>query len=490
MIKIHRMLTKTSNKVFRRKENDMVVIDKDENIDINNVTDDMCVKYGPDMFYEARPVIAKYGYSVGKDELHTIILKDKDNTYVHKYKYSGGVDMWLLNQYDCIFLHDCNEFSVELCKQVFMLWSGKRLVLVGDNWNDIIPFLPDIDIECWYEPILTQDRLDNLSIGMKCLHIMYGIPHSEPMDRYKQGIVYYDEVMALTFMFSDYREEGELNNNKKFFVINGFYGSLGLFTLLSKVETCALYAKNKGFVPVIRLTRMNGSFYSDYSGDDVWDKFFNQPEEYTIEEIMKSKHVYYSPGFYNGTVMSGIMKKYCNTDIKLRWADGIYNNKVKAIINRERQRFLPFPERTLGVLARGTDYTKSHPHNHPIHASIELLCEKIDEVMIEWNLEYIYVATEDASYCKYLEKRYRGKVYFTDQKRYEVENGQFLVDMHKLQKNRPGFELGLEYILAINLLSKCNSLVATGGCGGVSEAIKENNGCYQNVYVFDLGKNL
>lgn len=34
MIKIHRMLTKTSNKVFRRKENDMVVIDKDENIDM------------------------------------------------------------------------------------------------------------------------------------------------------------------------------------------------------------------------------------------------------------------------------------------------------------------------------------------------------------------------------------------------------------------------------------------------------------------------
>lgn len=94
----------------------MVVIDKDENIDINNVTDDMCVKYGQDMFYEARPVIAKYGYAVGKDELHTIILKDKDNTYVHQYKYSGGVDMWFLNQYDCIFLHDCNEFSVELCK--------------------------------------------------------------------------------------------------------------------------------------------------------------------------------------------------------------------------------------------------------------------------------------------------------------------------------------------------------------------------------------
>lgn len=468
----------------------MVVIDKDENIDINNVMDDMCVKYGPDMFYEARPVIAKYGYAVGKDELHTIILKDKNNTYLHQYKYSGGADMWFLEKYDCIFLHDCNEFSVELCQSALMLWKGKRLVLVGEDWKDIIPMLPDIAAECWYEEILTQDELDNLSSGMKCLHVIYGIPHAEPMDRYNQGILYYDEVMALTFMFSDYRQMGEQNNDKNFLVIDGYYGSLGLFALLPKLEICALYAKNKGFVPFIRLTRMNGSFYSNCVGDDVYEKFFNQPEGYTLREVMNSKNVYFSPGFYNGSVMSGIMQDYCNMGIKLQWPDGVYNNKVKDIINQYEKEFLPYPEKTLGVLARGTDYVKTHLLNHPIHASLDVLCEKIDEVMALWNLEYIYVATEDASYCTYLENRYGGKVYFTNQKRYQVEEGQLLAEMHKNEKKRDGFELGMEYILAINLLSKCNSLIATGNCGGVAEALKENNGKYSNVYVFDLGVNL
>ena len=48
----------------------------------------------------------------------------------------------------------------------------------------------------------------------------------------------------------------------------------------------------------------------------------------------------------------------------------------------------------------------------------------------------------------------------------------------------------MEYILSINLLSKYNSLIASGGCSGLEEALKENGGRYQNVYIFDLGKNI
>jgi hypothetical protein len=49
--------------------------------------------------------------------------------------------------------------------------------------------------------------------------------------------------------------------------------------------------------------------------------------------------------------------------------------------------------------------------------------------------------------------------------------------------------MGVEYILSIYLLSKCNSLIASGGCAGVGEAIKENGGQYKSTFVFDLGKN-
>ncbi len=49
--------------------------------------------------------------------------------------------------------------------------------------------------------------------------------------------------------------------------------------------------------------------------------------------------------------------------------------------------------------------------------------------------------------------------------------------------------MGMDYILSIDLLSKCNSLIASGGCGGLSEAFRQNEGRYNNVYVFELGVN-
>lgn len=469
----------------------MVVISHDESIDIDNVSEDMQVEYGPDMFYQARFIIAEHGYAVAKDDNHKVLLKNEDNTYVHAYCYSGGADMWFLDQYDCIFLHGCNEFSVELCQSALRLWKGKRLVLIGTDWAGLIPMLPDIECECWYEESLTQQRLDELSNEFNCLHIVLGIPHAESMDRYNKGIMYYDEVMALTFMFSDYRELGPDNDDKNFFVLDAYYGNLGLFAILPKIETCARYAKSRGFIPVICLKRMGDScFYSDYRGDDVWGKFFNQPEGYSLEEVMNSRHVYFSPGFYNGSVMSAIMDSQCPSGGTLSWPDGIYNERVNRCLYDKSKEFLPYPDETLGVLARGTDYVKTHLLNHPIHASLDMICKKIDDVMVQWNLKYIYVATEDASYCRLFKEKYGDKVFFTDQERFEVNDGELLSDLHRRQgKVRSGFELGMDYILSIDLLSKCNSLVASGGCGGLSEAVKQNAGKYKNMYVFDLGVN-
>jgi hypothetical protein len=120
-----------------------------------------------------------------------------------------------------------------------------------------------------------------------------------------------------------------------------------------------------------------------------------------------------------------------------------------------------------------------------------MLCEKIDELLAERDeLEYIYLATEDADYCKFFKERYGDKIYFTDQKRYVTKEGELLAEHHRQDKERSdGFTMGVEYILSISLLSKCNSLVASGGCAGVGEALKENAGKYKSVFVFDLGKN-
>ena len=459
---------------------------------LNKISEDNYVPYGSDMFYLAIDSIAKYQYAIAVDEegKPVVILQNYSCRYLHRYRYTGGADMDFLDQYNCLILHDCNEFSVKLCQAVLHLWKGKRLVLAGKNWEKMIPLLPDLPaIECYYEENFRDDRYIELTTGYKALNIIYGIPHAEPMDRYKQGIMYYDEVMSFTFLFSDYRELGDKNEDKKFFVIDGYYAGLGLFAIFPKIEVIARYVKSKGFIPVVQLTMSEGSFYQDDSDDDIWKKFYEQPEQYTLQEVMQSRHVFFSPGIYNGSVQSEIMNRLAGDTI-LSWPQGIYNQKVQRYMQEKQKQFLPYPKETLGVLARGTDYIHTHLSNHPIHASIDMICEKIDWALKEWNLKYIYVATEDKEYCSYLQKRYGDNIYFTDQERYSVKENETISQMQARQlEKRNGYLLGVEYILAINLLAKCHSLIASGSCGGVDEAVKENAGKYKNLFVFDLGMN-
>ncbi len=87
-----------------------------------------------------------------------------------------------------------------------------------------------------YEIEPENNRFTELMNGFKCLHVTYGIPHQESMERYEQGVMYYDEVMSFTFMFSDCRELGESNPDKYFFVMDGYYGNLGLLLFVQRLK--------------------------------------------------------------------------------------------------------------------------------------------------------------------------------------------------------------------------------------------------------------
>lgn len=453
----------------------------------------ICVEYNPDMFLLSYDSVVDYGYAIaiGEHGEYMAVLREEGTTYIHAYEYQGGVDCWFINEYDCMFLNGCNELSVELIRAIMPLWTGNRLVLVGKEWEPLIPMLPDVpDKECFYEPELYQNRAAALTDGKKPLYITTGFPHEETMERYENGLMTYDEIMSFLFLFSDYKELGEENPDKNFFVMDAHYSNLGLFALFGKAECCARYAKSRGFVPVIRILKSSRSMYSDFSGDDIWGKFYNQPERYSMEEVMTSKHVCFAPGFYNGSIQNTLMNRMSG-DIKLTWPNGIYNERVTSYLAEKESRFLLYPEKTLGVLARGTDYVNTHLPNHAIHASKEMICEKIDELLAVWeDLEYIYLASEDADYCEYFKERYGEKIYFTDQERFITKEGEMLSALHRANSERSdGFRMGVEYILSVYLLSKCNSLLASGNCAGVWETIKENNDSYKHKFVFDLGTN-
>lgn len=69
--------------------------------------------------------------------------------------------------------------------------------------------------------------------------------------------------------------------------------------------------------------------------------------------MLNSKNVFFSPGFYNGSVQSYIMD-CASKGVQLTWPQGLYNDKVKEFIRVKQAQFLPYLDQTLGVLARGT----------------------------------------------------------------------------------------------------------------------------------------
>lgn len=435
------------------------------------------------------------------------ILKKIVSYYEHFYRYEGELDLFFLNRYDSIVLEGINEYSVEIYKKVLPRWKGKEVFLVSPEWNDYVELFPTIPgitvtildcLEQMEEVHVPSDETTfpaanvqtsctdikgNTNNDRKRLLIKEGTPSNESIERYKRGIMYYDEIMTLTFLFSYVIHPGKRNPDKKFLLIDAFFRIEGMFAIWEKVFTVARYALAKGYTPVFQIVSSDENIYSDHESDDIWNKFFRQPGGYTIDEVHQSSYLALSPNMNVLNVMRCIMDEVSN-GIRLIWPNGIFNQQVKAYIQERQERFLPCPERTLGVLIRGTDYTKTALAGHNRHASPEMIIEKIGEIENFWEFDSIFLSTEDEEICTKIKAYYGDRVSYTDQERYTIEPGQLLVDLHVEKKEGEGFRLGAEYLCTVHLLSQCCSLIASGNCGAVKEALRQNDGKYQHVYVF------
>lgn len=449
---------------------------------------DLSWKKSGDLFEE----VAKRGpygvpMPVKDEEGNCVAIINKISTYYeHFYRYDGGIDVSFLNRYNCLVLHAMNEASVEIYKRVLPLWTGREVYLIGSEWRDymdVFPKLHNVQVT-----ILDEEEFpDNFGEGdgRKVLHAVEWLPMNEDNSRYQDGYICYDELMILTFMFSYVIHPGNENPDKKFFLIDGCFVIEGIYGIWLKVFTAARYALSKGYIPAFKIVSSDLNIYSDYEYDDIWNKFFLQPEGYTLEEVLKSSYLALSPNMNLLNTMRYIMDEV-SAGYELAWPGGIFNERVKRYIEERRDRFLPRPERTLGVLLRGTDYSKTRMTGHARHATVEMMIEKIAEVEDSWGFDDIYLATEDSEVCERMKEYYGDRLTYTDQERFSIESGQLLKDLHEDKKEGEGFRLGAEYICTVNLLAQCDSLIASGGCGAYGEALRENGGRYRHVYKFEL----
>lgn len=286
---------------------------------------------------------------------------------------------------------------------------------------------------------------------------------------------------------------GNENPDKIFYVISSPSPAVGLFSYVLTFSGKIKYALDKGYIPVIDMqSKPNTYLEKDQVGKvNAWEFYFEQPCGYTLDDIRKSKNVIIASGElpedYPKKTMSFLTDKERVSMWQRLFKQYIRLNEQSLNYVEKIQKEL-FPnkgEKVLGVLSRGTDYIQLRPYQHPIQPDPKDMINKAQEIMNDQGGEYIYLATEDETIYDLFKATFGEKLLSLNVERYrDTGNKKYITQMESDRENDKYYK-GLEYLATIELLSRCNYILA-GRVGGSVAALVLSNG-YEYEYFYDLG---
>jgi len=295
---------------------------------------------------------------------------------------------------------------------------------------------------------------------------------------------------------------GTANPDLSFYVVRtqAAVGLLGFFAVYFSILNKLLIADQKKLIPVIDMEN-----YKTYISEEqavngtknVWEYYYEQPSEYSLDEVYRSKNVVLSrlnawdirycsdspliemcQDKETISKLHGIVKKYIR-----------FNEGTEAYIEEKAKGILLKDKKILGVASRGTDYTKFRVSGHPIQPSTAELIEITKQKVIEWNVDYVFITTEENETLAEFKEAFADKILYSERERSTNYNsdksGKYFTDIHFGRENDK-FTTALEYLTEIVMLSRCNYLIGTAS-GGLGAAVMMNGGEYEGKCIIDLG---
>lgn len=410
--------------------------------------------------------------------------------YNHTYDCDiRRIDTSVFDLYKCVCLYEVNEYSVLMYQQCFNAYTGK-IILFDLNWEKILPFLGTGPQYAKIIVTADQNELEQEILPEKTMHLkVFASNVADYMERCSLGLFSYDEIMTLAYYFTQHNTISD-REGKKLYIIDIRCSNLGLVSLANCFDVPCAYLISKGYIPFINITSSNESIYSDGPGDDIWNKFFRQPVEFDQENLEDISDVTISSE--SGVSFSGkwLMQQMTQCGTIDLMKPEYFNDRLLQHIDGYRKRILPEPEKTLGVLIRGTDYVASRPKGHAVQAAPEQVIEKIKELADkDWNFKNIFVATEDAGALSKMQTAFSDRVKYVDQKRFTLQKGEYIANQKEKNnwKSGDGWQYGADYLCAMVLLSECGYFIASGSCTGTGLVQKLAGSSQQHSYIFDLG---
>lgn len=288
-------------------------------------------------------------------------------------------------------------------------------------------------------------------------------------------------------------------DTSKYYVISQSNEKVGIFGYINCFLPHIAFAVANGWIPVIDMESHHYIYSPEGEKANVWELFFEQPCGVGLQDL-SDRQVIRCPEELWYRWMPNTCPLMDDRDLAM-WARlyqkyVVPNQRGEEYLRHERETILRAPEKTVGVIYRGTTYTKGQAKGHPIQPTMKMLADRVEQTMQEEVCDWIYLASDEKSIVDYFDKRFPGKVLINQRVYYDEVDGVNYAEYNTNGTDITGelflrpdnhYLIGIEYISSMNLVSKCACLVA-GACGGSTAALYMNGLKYRSKYIFNLGK--
>ena len=242
---------------------------------------------------------------------------------------------------------------------------------------------------------------------------------------------------------------GNKNKEINFYVIKRSRGA-GFFSNLLYVICQLQYANKKGMVPIVDMQNFP-TYYNQKKNikdiKNIWELYFNQVSDYSLEEVYQSKNVYFSPSRYN----------FFLEDYKKKSLKKIFDKyiKVKPHIMKEVNNFINknfVTKKIVGIHFRGTDQKISAGHSHP--PTLYQITNIIDSMLKKSKELKFFLLTEDLKYYQIIKNKYGNLICSFDFFRSNSS-----LDFSNSKRKNHRNKLGIENLIEAITLSRCNKII-------------------------------
>ena len=247
----------------------------------------------------------------------------------------------------------------------------------------------------------------------------------------------------------------------------------------------------EGYVPIIDIKSYPNVFNGfNTSKNNYWETFFEQPFDYTLEEVLQNGKNIVNITFDDCQPRPDFLIFY-NSPIRNFWYN--FANKYlrikKELIDLSKKieyKLFKNSKNILGVLTRGTDYLSLRPKGHPIPPNISDLIKDVKEMDDKYKYDYIFFTTEDETFRDKFASSFSKKVKQLRPKKridYDYLKKDFINKNINIQGSE---EFNKIYLLNIIILSDCLDLI-TARCSATTGLFVLTTG-YRHIKIYELGE--